>query len=179
MKINQLKLYLNRIYRLSLNSKKQEDLIWRDLKKLHTKSEWIFTIDESEKGISTFFLLSENNERAFYHKIIYGSLHSTVRILDTPPPQEQITDLFILAGYLNSLFDDGIVVVNENKNIIYNKNVRLLIPLLNSDEIYNQIWAHYINSLITYGAFQRLIVGNETPDIIKADLIKKHNSVDN
>ncbi len=174
MKINQLKLYLKRIYRLSLNLQKQEDLVWRDLKKLHIKEGWKFTIEESEKGVSTFFLLSKNKEGVFYHKITHGRLHSTVEIIDTVPPKELIADLFILAGNLNSLIDDGIVVVNENKNIIYNQNIRSLVPLLNSDEIFNQISTHYLNSLNIYGAFQRLIVGNETPASIIDDLKKKH-----
>jgi hypothetical protein len=174
MKISQLKLYLKRIYRLSLSIQKQEDLVWRDLKKLHVKDEWKFVIDDNEKSISTFFLLSENKEGIFYHKIIHGRLYSTVRILDSVPPQELIKDLFILAGYLNSLIDNGIVVVNENKNIIYIQNTRLIISLLNSDEIYNQIWDHYLNSLNIYGAFQRLITGDESPAIIIDDMRKKH-----
>lgn len=173
MKISQLKLYLKRIYRLSLSNQKQEDFVWRDLKKLHKKDEWKFVIDDNEKGICTFFLLSENKEEMFYHKIAHGRLYSKVRILDNAP-QELKTDLFILAGYLNNLIDNGIVVVNENKNIFYTQNTRLIIPFLNSDEIYNQIWDHYLNSLNIYGAFQRLILGNESPAIIIDDMRKKH-----
>ena len=49
--MNKIKFYLQRIYRLTLNFKKQEELVWKELKKLHADAEWKHGIYERDKYI--------------------------------------------------------------------------------------------------------------------------------
>ena len=47
--MNKIKFYLKRIYRLSLSFKKQEALVWQELKKLHADTDWKHGVYEKEK----------------------------------------------------------------------------------------------------------------------------------
>ena len=53
--MKKLKFYLIKIYRLALNFKKQEEIVWNDLKKLHADSEWLSGVYEKEKNIESIF----------------------------------------------------------------------------------------------------------------------------
>jgi Cdc6-like AAA superfamily ATPase len=61
----------------------------------------------------------------------------------------------------------------NNGYVEYHRKRDLLIPLLYSDEIDEQINRHYNTAKDIYAAFQRLIKENEAPAIIIADLLNK------
>ena len=176
--MNKIKFYLKRIYRLTLSFKKQEEIVWKELKKLHADSEWKSGIYEKEKYIETVFEISNEQGCIFYFLIYDGSFHCRVKILDDYPT-ELTTDLFILAAHFNNLLNNGVVIVNVNSHFVeYHQKRDLLIPLLYTDEIYGQLIRHYTASKDIYSAFQRLVIEREAPVIIIADLLKDYEEKD-
>ncbi len=177
--MNKIKFYLKRIYRLTLSFKKQEELVWTELKKLHADAEWQSGVYEKEKYIETIFKISNEQRGAFYYMIYDGSFHCRVKILEDYPT-EFTTDLFILAAHFNNLLNNGVVIVNVNSHFVeYHQKRDLLIPLLYNSEIHGQLIRHYNTSKDIYSAFQRLIIEQEAPAIIFADLLKNNEAKDN
>lgn len=169
-----LKYYLKRIYRLTLSPEKQEKLIWNDLKKLHIEAEWKHGIYEKDKYIETVFEIHEGQGEIFYFMIYDSFFHCRVKILEEYPT-ELTTELFILATHFNNLLNFGVVMVNVNSNYVeYHQKRDLLIPLLYTGEIHDQIIRHFNISKDIYLAFQRLVKEQEAPAIIIADIIRKN-----
>jgi hypothetical protein len=176
--MNKIKFYLQRIYRLALSFKKQEELVWKELKKLHADADWKHGVYEKEKYIETIFELGKEQGGAFYYMIYDGSFHCRVKILEDYPI-ELTTDLFILAAHFNNLLNNGVVIVNvQSRYVEYHQKRDLLIPLLYTSETYGQLMRHYNTSNDIYAAFQRLIIEQEAPAIIIADLLKENEAND-
>ena len=176
--MNKIKFYLQRIYRLALSFKKQEELVWKELKKLHADADWKHGVYEKEKYIETIFELGKEQRGAFYYMIYDGSFHCRVKILDDYPI-ELTTDLFILAAHFNNLLNNGVVIVNvQSRYVEYHQKRDLLIPMLYTSETYGQLMRHYNTSNDIYAAFQRLIIEQEAPAIIIADLLKENEAND-
>ena len=176
--MNKIKFYLQRIYRLALSFKKQEELVWKELKKLHADAEWKHGVYEKDKYIETIFELGKEQGGAFYYMIYDGSFHCRVKILEDYPV-ELTTDLFILAAHFNNLLNNGVVIVNVQSHYVeYHQKRDLLIPLLYTSETYGQLMRHYNTSNDIYAAFQRLIIEQEAPAIIIADLLKENEAND-
>ena len=170
--MNKLKFYLQRIYRLTLSFKKQEEIVWTELKKLHADAEWKSGVYEKEKYIETIFEIGNDQGAIFYYMIYDDSFHCRVKILDDYPT-ELTTDLFILATHFNNLLNNGVVIVNVNSHYVeYHQKRDLLIPLLYNSEIHGQSIRHYNTSKDIYLAFERLVIEREAPAIIIADLLK-------
>ena len=178
--MNKIKNYLQKIYRLSLSFKKQEEIVWEELKKLHSDAEWNSGIYEKEKCIATNFEISNGKGKAFQYMIYDNSFHCRVKILEEFP-SDLTTDLFILASHFNNLLNNGIVAINVNNLYVeYHQKSHLLIPLLYKVEIYDQLNQHFNTSKDIYYAFQRLVDEQEAPAIIFADLLKaKKNGEEN
>ena len=176
--MNKIKFYLQRIYRLTLNFKKQEELVWEELKKLHADAEWKHGVYERDKYIETVFEISKEQGGIFYYTIYDGCFHCRFKILEDYPT-ELTTDLFILAAHFNNLLNNGVVIVNVNGHYVeYHQKRDLLIPLLYNSEIHGQLNRHYKTSKDIYSAFQRLVIEQEAPAIIIADLLKDNDAKD-
>ncbi len=176
--MNKIKFYLQRIYRLALSFKKQEELVWKELKKLHADADWKHGVYEKEKYIETIFELGKEQGGAFYYMIYDGSFHCRVKILENYSI-ELTTDLFILATHFNNLLNNGVVIVNVQSHYVeYHQKRDLLIPLLYTSETYEQLMRHYNTSKDIYAAFQRLIIEQEEPAIIIADLLRENEAND-
>ena len=176
--MNKIKFYLQRIYRLALSFKKQEELVWKELKKLHADADWKHGVYEREKYIETIFELGKEQGGAFYYMIYDGNFHCRVKILEDYPI-ELTTDLFILAAHFNNLLNNGVVIVNvQSRYVEYHQKRDMLIPLLYTSETYGQLMRHYNTSKDIYAAFQRLIIEQEAPAIIIADLLKENEAND-
>jgi hypothetical protein len=176
--MNKIKFYLQRIYRLALSFKKQEELVWKELKKLHADADLKHGVYEKDKCIKTIFELGKEQGCAFYYMIYDGSFHCRVKILEDYPV-ELTTDLFILAAHFNNLLNNGVVIVDVQSHYVeYYQKRDLLIPLLYTSETYVQLMRHYNASKDIYAAFQRLIIEQEAPAIIIADLLKKNEAND-
>jgi hypothetical protein len=176
--MNKIKFYLQRIYRLALSFKKQEELVWKELKKLHTDADWKHGVYEREKYIETIFEIGKEQGCTFYYIIYDGIFHCRVKILEEYPI-ELTTDLFILASHFNNLLNNGVVIVNvQSLYVEYHHKRDLLIPLLYTNEIYWQLMQHINTSKDIYAAFQRLIIEQEAPAIIIADLLRDNDAND-
>jgi hypothetical protein len=172
--MNRFKFYLQRVYRLTLNFKKQEEIVWKELKKLHSAADWNSGIHEKEKYIETIFEISKGKAGNFYYMIYDGCFHCRGKIQEDFPI-DLTTDLFILAAHFNNLLKNGVVIVNVYNRIVeYHQKKDLLIPLLYTSEIYGQLIDHYNMSKDIYSAFQRLVIEQEAPAIIIADLLKQN-----
>jgi hypothetical protein len=173
--IYKIKYYLKRIYRISLSFEKQEKLVWNDLKKFHAGTDWKSGVFEKEKYVETVFRLDEKRSGIFYYMIYDGRYHCRVKVLENYP-EELTTDIFILAAHLNNVLNNGVVVVNVNSQYVeYYQKRDLVIPLLYTDDIYDQLIRHFNISKDIYFAFERLVTEQEAPAIIIADLLKKND----
>jgi hypothetical protein len=172
--LNKIRFYLKRIFRLALSYEKKEAILWSDLKKLHIDAEWRHGIYEKDKYIETTFEIADGLGGAFYYMVYDSCFHCRIKIMENYPT-ELTTDLFILAAHFNNLLNNGIVIVNVNSNYIeYHQKRDLLVPLLYTGEIHDQIIRHYKTAKDIYAAFQRLVTENEAPAIIIADLLNKN-----
>ena len=170
--LHQAAFYFTKIYRISLSRQKQENLVWKDLKKYHTNSVWHSGIFEKEKYIHTSFEISDYILRDYYYMLYNGYYTCTVRIIEDFP-QELTTDLFVLATHFNNLLEKGIVIINVKENCIeYSLKINYLVPLLSTGEIDTNVLTHYKTSKDIFWAFQKMIDENEAPAIIMADLMK-------
>jgi len=173
--IHKIYSYLRRVYRLSINLKKHEDLVWKDLKELQTKSNWNFGIFEKDRTIETRFEIAPDTGNTFYYMLYNNNFHCRVKIIEDFP-LEQTTEVFILASHFNNLLTNGVVVVNvDSQYVEYHSKCNILIPLLFPDELDNQLVRHYNTSKDIFWAFQKLVLENEIPALIIADLLKKND----
>ena len=69
-----------------------------------------------------------------------------------------------------------VVVEVASSSVLYRVKMDALIPLLYSGEIHFQIRAHYNISKDVYWAFQRVVVDNEEPVLIIADVLNKRDN---
>jgi len=172
--MNKLINYLQRIYRLSLNFKKHEDIVWNDLKNLIEKADWRAGVFEKEKYIELAFEIGENTGGHYFYCVGDNQFSCRVKVATDYPP-EQAEAIFILASHFNNLLNHGMVYVNpEGRYISYVLECNLLIPLLYPGELHTYLLLHYNTSKNVYWAFQRLLNENEAPAIIIADLLKKN-----
>jgi hypothetical protein len=172
-----LKFYFKRIYRISLSFQKQENLFWKDLKKLHLDEHWSHSIYDNDKYIVTTFEIGEGQLKSFYYMVYDAYFHCTITIIEDYPI-DRTTDLFVLAAHFNNLLSSGVVIVDVSSNsIVYHQKRDLLIPLLDAGELYTQINRHYTTSKDIFSGFQRLIFNNEEPVMIIADIMSKNQRV--
>jgi hypothetical protein len=170
--------FFSKIYRVSLNFKKQEALAWRDLKQIHLRAEWKSGIYEKERYIETAFEISNGKGALFHYFIAEGSFHCRGRLIEKFPA-ELTTDVFVLASHFNNLLSNGVVKIDVNtQSVDYYQKTDLLVPLLYKGEYHNQISVHFNTSLDIYAAFNRLVIEQEAPAIIIADLLKSKENND-
>jgi hypothetical protein len=171
--LNTIKFYLQRVYRISLSGKKKQNVVWEDLTKLHNQAKWKSGVFEKDKYIETTFTFTEGKYGTFYYIVHEGFFHCKVKILENYPP-ELTTDLFVLATHFNNLLNEGVVIIDTNNTYVeFYLKKDILIPLLYSGELYNQLIKHYDISKDIYAAYQRLIIEQEAPAIIIADLLRE------
>jgi hypothetical protein len=173
--MKRLKDYLQRIYRASLSPKKQEELVWGDLKKLHLKAEWRHGVYEQEKYIETRFEVFDGQIEKFAYFIYDSSFFCRYQLAENYP-EDLTPDVFLLASHFNNVLNNGVVVVNANDKFVEHRmKNNILVPLLQTEEMYNQIMTHYNISRDVQAAFQRLVEENEAPAIIIADLMREYD----
>lgn len=170
--MKKIKHFFSKIYRVSLGFKKQENLVWKDLKDIHLQAEWKSGIYEKEKCIESSFEISDGVGALFQYFIYEGAFHCRVRLPENFPT-ELTTDVFVLASHFNNLLSNGVVKIDVNTQAVdYHQKTDLLVPLLYKGEFHNQITRHYNTTSDIYTAFNRLIKEQEAPAIIIADLLK-------
>jgi hypothetical protein len=176
--LSRIKFYLRRVYRLSIDAKKWEDIVWNDLKQIHQKAEWHSGVHEREKYIETIFNISKDAIKHFYYCIYDNNFVCRVTLLEDFD-EELVSDIFILATHFNNLLKRGQVVVNPKTKVVeYYMKDSLLIFLLFTHDLYNQTVVHHQTSKDIYVALNRLVNEGESPAIIIADLINNKNQED-
>ena len=173
--MNRVKAFLMRIYRISRSKESQQNMVWEDLKKLHTEAEWKCGVYEADKYLETIFPIAEETPGFYQYMFFEQDFHCLVKVLDEYRP-ELATNVFLLASHFNNLLKDGVVEIDVNSSsVLYRVKRDVLVPLLYSGEIYNQLMFHYNTSKDIYWAFQKLAADNEEPALIIADLMRKRD----
>ena len=171
-KLKNIQYVIQQMYRLTLSTEKQEKLVWKDLKKLHTDGDWPFGTYEKERFIEVSFEISDETHKTFSYNVNDGYCNCSVKILESFPP-EVTSELFILATHFNNLLSYGVVTINVGDQYVdYSIKREILIPLLYSAEIHRQLVLHFNMAKDVFWAFQKLVVENEAPVIIIADLLR-------
>lgn len=180
-----MKQLFKRMYRASLTPKKQQALAWKELKKLFVDTKWQHGVYENDRVIQTGFLIADENGEQKGEQFIYAITENSnfccsVTILDTFPV-ELTTDIFVLVAHFNNLLREGKVVVDINTyhNVFFSSEKDILIPLLYPDEMMRQLQVHHQTAMDIYWAFQKLVIEEEAPAIIIADLLRKKEEVVN
>ena len=172
--LQKIKLHLRRMYRITRSFEKQEELVWQDMKKLHAGTDWRSGIYEKLRYIETIFTMAESEYATFYYMIYDGRYHCRVKVLENFP-EELATDVFILASHMNNVLNNGVVTVNaQDRYVEYHQKRDFIIPLIYTDDIYDQLIRHYKTSKDMHKAFMRLVIEQEAPAIIIADLLKRN-----
>jgi hypothetical protein len=157
-----------------LDYKKQEAIVWKEMKNLHLISEWRSGIFENEKYIESFFTISDGQAARYFYMLYDGSYHCRVKVLESFPI-EATTEIFVLASHFNNILKNGVVTINVNDGFVeFHQKIDQLIPLLYPGELHNLLLKHYNTSKDIYTAFQRLLNEGEAPAIIIADLLNKN-----
>lgn len=171
--------HLNKIIRLTLSKTKQETIVWKDLKNLHKRSEWVSGIHEKEKHIETIFDLGDNKRKAFHYFIYDNSLYYRVEILEQYIV-DRTTDIFILAQHFNNLLNNGTITINtREQSVDYFFKTDIIIPLIRPSEIYKNLICHFEATKDIFKSFERLIIESEEPALIIADLLRNNQNSSN
>ena len=171
--MKKLREYLNQIYRISISHKKQEKLVWEDLKSLHAKEKWESGIYENEKLIETRFNIAKERVSTFYYSIYERQFLCRVEVLDFFH-SDLTTDVFILASHFNNIMKYGKVIVNvQSQAVQYHIKNSIFSYLLYPGDIHFQLKNHYDIAKDLRWAFQQLLDTDEPPAIIIADFLKK------
>lgn len=173
--LQNMRAFVNRAYRLTLDADKQEKLVWEDLKKLHAEAEWSSGVFEADKYIETVFSIADKTPGIYHYLLVDNELHSLVKIIEGLEP-ELISDAFLLASHFNNRLKVGVVEVDvSSSSVFYRVKKDILIPLLYTGDIYDQLMVHYNTSKDIYWAYQKLANENDEPAIIFADLLRKRD----
>ena len=170
-----IRAFVNRVYRLSLGYKKQESALWKELKKFHFEAGWKAGVFEADKYIELIFPFEDDTPANYRYLVLDGELQCLVKVLDGFR-RELATDVFVLASHFNNLLRTGAVEIDVNSSSVYYRVKKdMLVPLLYTGEIYEQLRSHHATSQDIYWAYQKLVVDNEEPALIIADLMKKRD----
>lgn len=162
-----------KLYRLSVGVDKHEEIVWRNLKALHSEADWRCGVYESDKCIETIFEIAPEMPAAYRYVVSDGKLVSIVEVGRWSSP-EQTVEMFVLASHLNNILKSGTVTVDAHRLAIeYRIQSDLLVPVLYEGEVYGQLIRHYGTSKDLYWACSKLIHENEEPALIVADLLRK------
>jgi hypothetical protein len=169
-----IQLVLQRIINVNLSAEKQELIVWNSLKKLHRDAEWRSGVYEKEKYIESIFEISEGISGTFYYVIYDYMFHCRVKVLKKFPA-ELTTEIFVLASHFNNLITFGRVEIDvPDRFVEFHCNCEVVLPLIFRDELYNKMLLHCRLAKDMYWAFDKLVLENEAPAIIIADLLKKN-----
>lgn len=172
-----LTVYFDKIIKLTRGYKQFENFVWKDLIRLHKSENWHYGVFESDKYINTTFGIAENKSAQFYYLVCEGSFHCRVTIIEDYPV-DVTTELFILAAHFNNILNRGVVIVNvEYRFVEYHVKSDLVVNVIYPGEIHSQIVKHHKAATDIYWAFNKLLVENEEPAIIIADLLKMKQEV--
>jgi hypothetical protein len=164
--------YIKTVYRISLNYKKYENIIWNDLKNLFKDSDWRHGVFENEKRIEAYFEISDKIKGVFHYMLFGGQYHCRVKVIESFPI-ELTTDVFVLAAHFNNLLNSGVVVVDvQDRYVEYHTKSDYIVSLIYPGELHDLMLRHYRTAKDMFWAFQKMVTENEEPSIIIADVMR-------
>ena len=172
----------SRLFRLN-NLRNTQKTLWSDLKKYFehankTGANYKYGIFESEKYITTHYSIDKSNNTRQYRYILELENHRLVSLvfISEAYDEAKTTDVFILASHLNNILREGIVCVNPDIcTILFEHRINELVPFLFPGEIHTQVVRHYNHSLDIIWAFDQLLLHNQDPVFIAAELLKRND----
>jgi hypothetical protein len=168
--------FLKRVYYLTLSAEKHEEIVWKRLKKLFSDKDWNHGVYEKEKYVETVVGIGEGFSETFYYLVYDRRFHCQVSVL-RDYPIDLTSELFILAAHFNNLLGSGVVKVDvKNSSVEYQLKQHLIVPVLFSSEIHQLLISHHEISKDVFKAFRRLVIEQEAPAIIIADLMKEYDN---
>ncbi len=171
--MKKMKNFRKKIFRLAFRSTKMEEIVWNDLKKLVSESNWHSKINEKEKCIECLFEISDKNKVVFLYYMQDGYFNCNVRIIEENT-LDLTEDFFHLTAHFNTIFNLGLLnIYVARQTIEYQSKTPLIVPFLIDDGVYLQIINHFNASKDIYSAFERLINERESPVVIIGDLLRK------
>ena len=115
--LNNILRYFKRLYLLSLNAEKQDQMAWKQLKRIHLDEGWKSGIYENDKQILAVFNIGNDNFTRFGYSIVNREYHCRVNVVEDYLP-EMTTDLFVLAAHFNNLLNKGKVEIDVDDRIV-------------------------------------------------------------
>lgn len=177
--LSNTRFYFKRIFRITFLSKKQEDIVWKDLKKLHEENEWRYGCYETDRYVETSFEIENQQVVPFFYIVSDGCFQCRVKILESFSIDDT-TNIFILASHFNNILRRGKVLINVDAGFVeYQQKIDVILPFIYTGELYAEILRHHRTAKDAYRAFQRLINENEEPAIIIADLLRDNDAAKN
>ena len=176
--ITRIKNTFSTFFRL-FNLKNRQKVLWSDLKKYFVNSDLHYGIFESERYIEAKYSIDDTHSefrvyRYFFDKETLNFV--SLVFIHQDYDQDKTTDVFILSSHFNNLLKYGVVRVNPDTcTIMMEYTNSELLPFLFPGEIHSQILAHYNVSLDLIWAFNQLLIEDQDPVFIIADLQKKHD----
>jgi len=173
--MNKLIVYFRILYRFLLKDieSKQENVVWKELKKFFAKFNWKYGIYEQDKCIEVWFYSQYDKSIRYRYGIYDKCFYSQANVWENFPI-ELTSDVFILAQHFNNLLSNGRMTVDiESRSVSYLLKDNILLPYLYKAIIEIRIDSHVNTAQEINWAFQKLVEENEAPAIIIADLLKK------
>lgn len=162
-------------YRVILNNKNHERLVWSGLKKIKILDKCNFGVFENDRYIETSFMISEESTAVFRYFLNRGHINFSASIVKDYNP-EFASNIFILASHFNNILNDGIVVVFPHQHRVeFVMKLNFITDLIYPDEKNNIALTHFIATKDIFWAFEKLILDNEEPSIIIAELLKEES----
>jgi len=180
--IMNIKHTFSRLFRLN-NLRNTQKTLWSDLKKYFehankTGANYQYGIFESEKYITTHYSIDKANNTRQYRYVLELENYRLVSLvfISEGYDEAKTTDVFILASHLNNILREGIVRVNPDIcTILFEHRINELVPFLFPGEIHTQVVRHYNHSLDIIWAFDQLLLHNQDPVFIAAELLKRND----
>ena len=180
--IMNIKHTFSRFFRLN-NLKNTQKILWSDLKKYFEHASkaganYKYGIFESEKYITTYYTIDKANNTRQYRYLLESENYRLVSLvfISEGYDEAKTTDVFILASHLNNILGEGIVRVNPDIcTILFEHRINELVPFLFPGEIHTQVVRHYNHSLDIIWAFDQLLLHNQDPVFIAAELLKRND----
>lgn len=173
-----ISLYFKQTFRLLLSSKMQEAFVWRDLKNGLHKTEWMSGVNEGHRSITVLFEIGPDTEEKFSYSIEDRACICRVNILSKFPYEknEIVADVFRLTDYFNGTLSFARLFIYTRDihyfNITLYCSSPLLVNLIDTDALHDQVYWHYCYAKDIYHAFQRLIHEGEEPEILMGDFLQ-------
>lgn len=170
--LNKCNYAFTRIYR-TLNVKKSQRYVWKELIKFHKTAGWKFGQFENEKSIECTFKVDDTNYLDFNYVVTPENIVFKSTILQRFD-EELTNDILVLASHFNGLLNFGIVKVSLKYNYVEFQYSRdLLAYSLYPGELYSDTELHFKLTKDIFWSFTNLIETGDDPVFVFSELMRR------